>query len=387
MRYLSIGLACWVIGSLALFASQKAQLVGQLEGGLFANAVLLSAACWAAVFPSQILCCSVIRIRDAMLTRDSPLGREIPIGKVPWLSASVVEALVLVALLAGFAGRWAAAVTAALRDLLVYFSAFFFLLSLSMVFLYRWFFNEGKRCDSVRVLVAWPSLLVYGMNLMGGCACQVYIRGGSPETVVPYMVVYALFTAAYLLFDLLLSTKRGFVRQEGTRVSLPGPYALIPVAVFLVCSYLGRPECLFALLGCIYYSTFEALSAIEVRRDCGFPRSDDVIRRCEAIAGIARVLLLPASLVIVSFSFGRYEVGGVADEVIAVDAVKAYEIVVISSLVVLSGYASYARLKRLFDGDERGEGDELPAPLEAFYKLLSRLMHRLWHPLSIVVPE
>lgn len=108
----------------------------------------------------------------------------------------------------------------------------------------------------MRVLVAWPSLLIYGMNLMGGCACQVYIGNGSPETVVPYMVVYALFTAAYLLFDLLLSTERGFVRQGGTRVALPGPYALIPIVLFLVCSYLGRLECLFALLGCIFYSTF-----------------------------------------------------------------------------------------------------------------------------------
>lgn len=183
----------------------------------------------------------------------------------------------------------------------------------------------------------------------------------------------------------MLSTKRGFVGQDGTRVSLPGPYALSPIAVFLVCSYLGRPECLFALLGCIFYSTFEALSAISVRRGCGFSRSDDVIRRCEAIAGIAHVLLLPASMVIVSFSFGRYEVDGVADEVIAADAVKAYEIVALSSLVVLSGYVSSARLKRLFSADERGEEDELPAPLEAFYRLLSRLMHHLWHPLLVVV--
>lgn len=73
VRYLSIGLACWVIGSLALFASQKAQLVGRLEGGLFANAVILSTVCWVTVFPSQILCCSAIRIRDAMLARESPI--------------------------------------------------------------------------------------------------------------------------------------------------------------------------------------------------------------------------------------------------------------------------------------------------------------------------
>lgn len=384
-RYIFVGFACWVIGSLAFFASQNAQLVGQLEIGLFANAVILSAVCWVTVFPSQILCCSVIRTRDAMLARESPLGRKIPVGKVPWLSAGVAEALVLLALSAGFAGRWGAVETAALRELLVWFSVFYFILSLSMALLYRWFFDEGKHCDSVRVLVAWPSLLVYGMNLMGGCANQVYIRNGSLETVVPYMLIYALFTGAYLLFDLLLSTKRGFVGQDGTRVSLPGPYALIPIAVFLVCSYLGRPECLFALLGCIFYSTFEALSAISVRRGCGFSRSDDVIRRCEAIAGIARVLLLPASMVIVSFSFGRYEVDGVADEVIAANAVKAYEIVALSSLVVLSGYVSSARLKRLFAADERGEEDELPAPLEAFYRLLSRLMHHLWHPLLVVV--
>lgn len=64
VRYLSIGFACWLIGSLALFASQRAQLVGRLEGGLFANAVILSAVCWVAVFLSRILCCSVIRIRE-----------------------------------------------------------------------------------------------------------------------------------------------------------------------------------------------------------------------------------------------------------------------------------------------------------------------------------
>lgn len=388
VRYLSIGLACWIIGSLAFYAGQNVQSVGRIDIGLLVNVAVLSVVFWITVLPSQVLCCSVIRFRDAMLAGDPSLDCARQSETVPWRLATAVEVAILVACLTGFYEKWVVFDMAALRDLLPLFSAFFFALALVMALLYRWFLNNGERYDSVRVLVAWPSLLIYGMNLMGGCACQVYIGNGSPETVVPYMVVYALFTAAYLLFDLLLSTERGFVRQDGTRVALPGPYALIPIVLFLVCSYLGRLECLFALLGCIFYSTFEALRAIDVRRGCGFSRSDDVIRRCEAIAGIARILLLPASMIIVSFSFGQYMVDDAKDEIIAVAAVKAYEIVAISSLVVLSGYASSALLRRFWAGDEKESETRkgLPAQLYALYDYLFVLVRSLWHPLSIVIP-
>lgn len=389
VRYPMIGLICWVIGAVAFFSAHNLAMVGQQDVVRFTNVVFVAVVCWATIIPSQVLCCAVIRYRDGMLVLNAPKDHGACIvdpGRVPWIMATVLEAMVLIVLFSGVDGQWARDEKSALRDLLLAFSIVSFFLSLVMAMLYKWFFDKRERCNSVRVLVAWPSLLVYGMNLMGGCASRVYVEMDSFETVLPYMMVFILFTAAYLLFDLLLSTERGFLVRDGGKVSLPGPYSLIPFVLFLVCSYLGRPECLFALLGCIFYSTFEALRVADYCQRHAYLRSDNIVRWCEAIAGIARVLLLPATMIIVSFSLGRYEVEegskAMADEA----AIMAYVIVVVTSLIVLSGYISSAVLKRFWPSCPQGGGRDVPAALRAAWRRLLRLGRWLWHPFLIALP-
>ncbi|WP_273397064.1 hypothetical protein [Thermophilibacter mediterraneus] len=385
IKYLFVSLCCWVFGSLVcegcheMGAGVPAPLAGDLP-----QCILRPALAWAVTLPAIIPCCVVMHKRGGLIPSvkdtESGSGGAQTSGKPssgdknaesenvrngrrvgpPCVLALAISAVFYLTLLQ---------VTKPLvpdvsRRLMAEFAALYAIVYCGIAVPSARDYSDSsfveRHSGSIRFLVAWPTLILHGMSLIGGCAVQaVYQYGLGLEgqllepaplllpAVYPMSVVYLalLEVAAIAYYCSFQSRDSGFDSQNGgeeTIFLVPKSQVLIPMAIFLICSYLCRPECLFALLAAALFATFELayVTGLCLERESG--EHEVLANRCEATGNIARVVLLLAAMLVYCISFGKYDPspGFLA-------GTKTYEIMVAAGLVVISGYVCASRIDSL----------------------------------------
>lgn len=203
--------------------------------------------------------------------------------------------------------------------------------------------KEGGYASYLRYTVAWPTLVIYGLALMGGFSSQKLLQmelstPGSIKDSALLLVLYLLLLGSFSGYYLYLLNKtkqeRGFDPSSEDSVGISGKHAVIIGILFILCFFLDVLECVIALLVCVVMCTFETLYVGRLHQKAGLDLNSSQIKKSIALGNVARVLLVFFAMIIVSFAFGPYP----ENPNDRVEGIKHYFIIAPTLFIVISGY-------------------------------------------------